>query len=143
MKEFEESYQRAIRLLAVKGRFRAELERRLRQERFSEEAITKTIERCICAGYLDDEQRGRQKLLSCARKGYGVQRIALELSQHIDEGIVRQILGDFDEKKALEEYLRKHPKLLKDPKVNLRLLRRGFKRGLIEETVNKLQKEFF
>ncbi len=134
----QKAYQRALRLLSVKGRFRTELEQRLRLELFSEEAIAYAIEKCNRIGYLNDEDRSQQKRSACARKGYGARRIAMELGQFLDDDGVENAMNDFDEKKALLEYLRKHPKIQPDPKAKLRLLRRGFSYSTIEEAFKEL-----
>ncbi|MBS3905365.1 MAG: RecX family transcriptional regulator [Simkania sp.] len=137
MEDFDKAYQRALRLLSVKGRFKREVEERLCSEQFSEGAIAHAIERCVRAGYFDDIERGRQKSLSRARKGYGSKRISVELSQFLSEEEVQGVVEQLDETRALEQYLQKHPKICDDPKAKQRLLRRGFHYRVIEEVFAK------
>ncbi len=134
MDENQKAYLRALRLLAVKARFRTELKARLRQERFSDEAIAYALEKCV--RYFNDEELGKSKIRTKAKKGYGPRYLAASLKAHLDEDILAKAFDEFDEKKVLIEYLEKHPKLLQDPKAKLRLLRRGFSYDIIQNVLN-------
>jgi SOS response regulatory protein OraA/RecX len=125
-----QAYKRAIYLLSIKARFRKDLEERLRQEGFPDSEIAEALDKC--SRFLDDEELAKSKVRIQARKGYGSRRISLFL-QHYN--LPKEALYEFDEKGALCDYLRKHPKLATDPKAKLRLLRRGFSHEVIEQVL--------
>ncbi len=135
MTEEQQAYQRALRLLSIKARFQTELALRLKQEEFSERAITYALEKC--ASYFDDEELGKAKLRSKAKKGFGAKYIGLNLRQYLSQEKAEEALEEFDEAEALSRYLEKHPRLLTDPKGKLRLLRRGFDLQTINEVFAK------
>jgi len=125
-----QAFKRAIHLLSIKARFRKELEERLRQEGFSEPDIEEALEKC--SRYLDDEELAKSKVRVQARKGYGSRRISASLQRYTT---TEEALLEIDEKETLSNYLKKHPKLLNDPKAKLRLLRRGFSYEIIEQVL--------
>jgi len=125
-----QAFKRAIHLLSIKARFRKELEERLRQEGFPEEDIGEALEKCAC--YLNDEELAMSKARIQAKKGYGSRRISASLQRYTSS---KEALQEIDEKEALCNYLKKHPKLLADPKAKLRLFRRGFSCEVIEQVL--------
>lgn len=125
--ETKSAYARAIRLLSVKSRFKKELEERLRLEGFPESEIVQALAKC--APYLNDEELAKSKARVQARKGYGPNRIAASLKRYTSSNAA---MSEVDEKEALVNYMKKHPKLFSDPKAKLRLFRRGFSKETIE-----------
>jgi SOS response regulatory protein OraA/RecX len=125
-----QAYKRAIHLLSIKARFRKELEERLRQEGYPDPEIAQALEKC--SRYLDDEALARSKIRVQARKGYGSRRISASLQRYTSS---QEVLQEVDERETLLTYLKKHPKLLVDPKAKLRLLRRGFSFEMIDEVL--------
>lgn len=123
-----QAYKRAIRLLSVKAYFRKDLEERLRKEGFADVEIRQALDKC--APYLDDEQLLRSKIRTKAKKGYGPRYILASLHSHHPS---LAAIAEIDERETLLSYLRKHPKLLHDPKAKRRLAARGFSYELIEE----------
>jgi SOS response regulatory protein OraA/RecX len=135
MSENQKAYLRALRLLSIKARFQNELECRLKQEEFSDQAIAYALERC--ANYFNDEELGKARMRSKAKKGFGARYLKANLRRYLSDEEAEDALEELDERAVLEAYLEKHPKLLMDPQGKARLLRRGFDLQSINEVFAK------
>lgn len=91
------AYRRAVRLLAVRPRSRAELASRLLQDAPAE-VVQSTLDRLQAEGLLDDERFARLWATSRrAVRGFGVARIRRELLQKgVDREGVDRALGELD-----------------------------------------------
>lgn len=125
-----QAYKRAVRLLSIKAYFRKDLEARLRQEGFEDGEIREALEKC--SQYFDDEALLRSKIRVKAKKGYGPHHILASLHNYDPR---QEHLKEVDEKETLRNYLKKHPKLLNDPKAKRRLAARGFTYETVEEVL--------
>jgi regulatory protein len=72
-------YERALRLLAGRAHFRAELARKLGARGYSRAEVDATLDRCAAEGYLDDEAAARRFVGERQRRGLGRARVAVEL----------------------------------------------------------------
>ena len=75
-------FDKACDLLSRRSHFRAELERKLRQRGYQEEAIVEALERLTGLGYLDDAACARSLAAGpLSRRGYGPLRMRVELER--------------------------------------------------------------
>jgi regulatory protein len=88
----------ALRLLARRDHFRAELAEKLRDKDFSEEEIEAAVARCAQEGYLDDERVARRFVERRAvSKGWGPRRLRLELEKRGASSEVAAAASDLGE----------------------------------------------
>lgn len=74
------AYARAVRLLAARAHFRAEVARKLAARGYPEEEIAAALDRLAAEGYLDDEAAAKSFVASRLGKGaLGRARLAAEL----------------------------------------------------------------
>ncbi|HEY7773623.1 MAG TPA: regulatory protein RecX [Marinagarivorans sp.] len=102
--DYRTLYNKAIELLARREHSRAELSRKLASHRVFETENTGQNQRLIScvldelarSGYQSDERFAEAYVRSRLRKGFGLQRIALELGQRgVDEPIATKALGAY------------------------------------------------
>ena len=74
------AYERALRLLAQRPHFRAELARKLAARGHEQGEIDDALARCVAQGYVDDEATARAFAVERqGRRGLGRARVAAEL----------------------------------------------------------------
>lgn len=95
----------ALRLLARRDHFCAELAEKLRKREFADEEVDKALRRCVEEGYLDDERVARRFVERRATtKGWGPRRLRLELEKRgapPDVAAAASDLGEAGEERAL------------------------------------------
>lgn len=105
-----EPTQAAFKLLSIRQRSVRELETKLREKGFDEDAVGKTVEYLLQAGLLDDERYARSLAESRSRlKAWGPARIARDLaSRGLEESVIKSALAGCvpEEDSALEAYRR-------------------------------------
>lgn len=90
----ERIYDRALGLLAVREHSRAELRNKLRHKGFSSTAIDAVLVQLTDTGTLSDARFIEVYVRSRAVKGYGPNRIQLELSERgIESGVAQDYLS--------------------------------------------------
>ncbi|HSL19068.1 MAG TPA: regulatory protein RecX [Methylomirabilota bacterium] len=105
------AYDKALKLLARRDHFRAELAEKLRTRGFSDGDIEAALDRLAGLGLLDDERlAGRFAELRAVDRGWGPRRLELELrkrgvDRHLAERAAR--LGDELHRRALATAVRK------------------------------------
>lgn len=135
-------YDRAVRLLAARPHFRAELEAKLAQRRYPEEEIAAALDRLAAEGYLDDlrtacdfvahrlEQKmeGRLRLKAeLVRRGAPEEAVAAALAEVPEDDLEAA-------REAAEKWARGHRP---DPAALARhLARKGFSRRAIVAVSN-------
>jgi regulatory protein len=97
--EVHRAYHHAIRMLGYRPRSRLEIERRLRQKGYSDEAIGAAIERLLANQRLDDAAFTQSWLDSRERfRPRGARALRYELRQKgIDNSTINEALTDLDE----------------------------------------------
>ena len=76
------AYARAVRLLAARAHFRAEIERKLAQRGYPEDEVAAALDRLSAEGYLDDEAAAKEFVSSRLGKGaLGRARLSAELEE--------------------------------------------------------------
>jgi regulatory protein len=132
------SYDRAVRLLAGRPHFRAELSAKLAQRGYPPAEIEAALDRLTAEGYLDDVRAARDFVAHRAeRKAEGRLRLKAELVRRGASGeAVAAALAELPEddqeaaRAAAEQWERGHPK--GDPAALVRhLVRKGFSRRAI------------
>ncbi len=103
-----EATETALRLLQVRERSEAELERALRRRRFDAEAIAEAIGRCREWGYLNDARFARLRARQLLAQGRAVgPRVLADLaSRGVDEDEALRALDDAADEFPEEELLR-------------------------------------
>jgi regulatory protein len=96
---------RALHLLAVRDRSRREVETRLRELGFGQEAIADTTAWLEGLGYLDDERFAQRYAAEKLRAGWGPRRVSAELGRKgVERGLVHEALeGEGDNAQAALE----------------------------------------
>jgi regulatory protein len=130
-------YDRAVRLLAARPHFRAELEAKLAQRGYPEEEIAAALDRLTAEGYLDDVQAARDFVAHrLEQKAEGRLRLQAELvrrgaSEEAVAAALAEVPADDLEaaREAAERWSRSHRP---DPAGLARhLARKGFSRRAI------------
>lgn len=125
----------AFRLLAVKGRFRKELEEKLFLKKFSEGAVFAAVQECQRLGAINDEEEGALLVRRLQKKGYGK---AIIVAKMRSKGV--SFSADLMESQVpiicqlLEKKYRKHTR----EKTIAALCRRGFDYATIIDALNSL-----
>lgn len=133
------------------GKTERELERRLREKRFSPEAIASAIKTLLQSGTINDERTARRHVTKKLRTGRtGPRRIAAELAARgVDSTMARKTMDeqmaevDFKaECRALAEKVRAKYEPLAEPKNRARLMqylaRRGYEADHVRAAVEAL-----
>ena len=135
----------ALRLLAKRDYFTAEMRKRLKDKKLSQRAVDHALEKCHALGYLDDERLTSLYASSLKRKGKGPRYIAQKLKERL--GYLPNIPRDpEEEREAIVQLLkRRFSHLSRDgekekAKAVRFLLGRGFELGEIVQEVKKLDK---
>lgn len=131
------SYHRAVRLLAARPHFRAELKAKLAQRGYPQEEVDAALDRLVAEGYLDDVRVARDFVAHrLERQGEGRLRLKAELVRRgASEEAVAAALAEVPEddlapaREAAEKWARSHRP---DPAALARhLARKGFSRRAI------------
>jgi SOS response regulatory protein OraA/RecX len=131
------AWEQTLKLLALKGRFKEEVEKKLLLKKLSLEAIEDALARSEERNYLDEMQEGKRFVRKCLEKGYGPLLIRAKLQ---NQGASRQMCSELLEEAYLkqEEILKRTYEKIgakctrKDKlKVFAALSRRGFESEMI------------
>jgi regulatory protein len=148
--ELEKAYEAALLLLRFRKRSKKEMESRLSRRGFSEELVSKTIQRLEEQGLIDDKQFVRfWKESRETFRPKGKRLLTLELKRAgIAPETIQQELGDIDEAKSAYLAAQKKARAWADlsylefrKKLGTYLARRGFEWEVICEVVQRLWKE--
>lgn len=127
-------YDQAVKLLANRSHFRAELERKLETRGYATEEVATALDRLANQGYLDDEKAARAYVEERLRRGeFGKTRLRADLkskgvkSATITE-ILKEMVPDDDFEMASREAVRwaGTRRMVEPAAVARRLERRGF-----------------
>ena len=101
MGEAPSCYDKAVELLALRPHFRRQLEQKLRQRGYAEDAIGETLARLEGQGYLDDRRLAREVAgQRSERAGEGARRVRAELlrrgapEEAVDEALAGSLAAD-------------------------------------------------
>ncbi len=140
----------ALNYLSYSDRFSKEVSNRLKREGFTKEEIDSTIERLKNYGYVDDRKTAEEFIRSKISKGWGPERIKVELirreiPEEEAEDLVKSIFSEFDEKEIIvrlaEKFLKsKGGKNIKE-KLKGFLFRKGFSYDKIIDVIEKIERE--
>ncbi len=144
MTERPSAYDQAVKLLARRAHFRAEIVRKLVQRRYPSEEIDAAVERLEELRYLDDAEASRRFVEGrLARGGFGRARLAAELgARGVEDSVIRAVLDEMlpeDELPAALEEARRWGRSGKGSATGLarRLERRGFAPPTIVEVLRR------
>ena len=89
--QYKRARERALRLLALRGRSRAELRKKLAEREFTKSVIDRVLENLVELGYLDDEAFAVNRARHLAvNRLYGNRRIEEQLRE---KGVSREATG--------------------------------------------------
>lgn len=138
----------ALNYISYSDRFSKEVSKRLKREGFTKEEIDSTIERLKKYGYVDDRKTAEEFIRSKVSKGWGPERIKIELirreiSEEEAENLVKTIFSEFNEKeiiiKLTEKFLKsKRGKNIKEKLVSF-LFRKGFSYDKIIDVIEEIE----
>lgn len=144
--ERDKAYNQAIRFLGFRPRSQAEIERHLREKKYSPEVVTETVERLRREQYLDDEAFARFWLENRERfRPRGRQALRYEMRQKgLPGDVIETTLNELDEDEsawtAVENKLSRWKNLDElsfKQKVMAFLSRRGFNYEIASQTANR------
>ena len=93
------TYQSAMNMLARREHSVFELTRKLQQKDFPSELITEVIERLVADNLLSDECFAEAYLRMRSARGFGLQRIRLEMKER---GVASELIGDAIEQSDID-----------------------------------------
>ena len=154
--QYKRARERALRLLALRGRSRAELRKKLTERGFTKSAIDRVLENLGELGYLDDEAFAINRARHLAvNRLYGDRKIEAQLREKgIDreaaKEAIREVREEFPEKEGLSTVaVKKLPGRGPDglnKKERLALARmlqgKGYHLGLILDYLGKYEEGF-
>ena len=154
--QYKRARDRALRLLALRGRSRAELRKKLAERDFTKSVIERVLENLVELGYLDDEAFAINRARHLAvNRLYGDRKIEAQLREKgIDreaaKEAIREVREEFPEKEGLSTVaVKKLPGRGPDglnKKERLALARmlqgKGYHLGLILDYLGKYEEEF-
>ena len=139
------AFDKAVNLLAFKGRTTQEIIKRLNEKGYSSEEIDEAVEKLSYYGYLNDQNYTISYIMDNASKK-GKKLISIELEQKgIDKNILDDVYSEvnIDEEASIDNIIRQrfsHADL-SDDKIYRRtvnyLLRRGFAYDSIKRVIKK------
>jgi regulatory protein len=98
------AYDRAMMMLAARGRASGELKRLLGRKGEEPPVVAMVIDRLIAAGLLDDDAFARQFARSKSTNGTSRRRIEMELSRKgVDREVARTAVGETFEEEQVDE----------------------------------------
>lgn len=139
------AFDKAVNLLAFKGRTTQEIIKRLNEKGYSSEEIEEAVEKLSYYGYLNDQSYTISYIMDNASKK-GKKLISIELEQKgIDKNILDEVYNDvsIDEEASIDNIIRQRFSQvdLGDDKIYRRtinyLLRRGFTYDSIKRVIKK------
>ena len=143
-------FEKAVSLLNYRAHSRKELAEKLRRKTgCGETELSEVLDRLEQLGLLDDRSYAASVVRSCARKGYGAQRVAAELSRRgISKELREEALGEMpDTDDTLDRLLRQR---LRDPrdrdelrKVSAAMVRRGYSWDEVRRALGRLDAETY
>ena len=142
------AWETAIRLLSLRDRSEAELQRRLRDRGYDSDDIDRTLERCRACGYLDDARFARQRAAALAASGRALgYRLTWELKKagvatELAETVAAERNSEQDQLALARDllarrypgYSTEHP----DPRLQRRVFDFFRRRGFAPETIRAL-----
>ena len=145
----ESCRDKALRLLAQRPHFNAELARKLQARGFSEQEIEETLHELESHGWLDDRRFAIEMASGpLSRKGYGPRRIRAELerkgvgSEIADVAVASVFEESGDELKAARRALERRSKTSGGRAAAGRFLeRRGYSTGVILTILDEIEFE--
>lgn len=141
----ESAFRKIERLLSVRDRSIAEMRNRLQRDRFTEHAISESLERAIRCGYLDDDRFADGFIRSRLRASKGINGIVRDLkNHHIDAYAIPGFPDSFLEEQgsqldnALRLLQRKPPRAKnKQQAAYAKLIRNGFSSSVASSAVKR------
>jgi len=97
----EKIYQSAMNMLARREHSVFELTRKLQQKDFPSEMVTEVVERLVADNLLSDERFAEAYLRMRSARGFGLQRIRLEMKER---GIASELISDAIEQSDVDWY---------------------------------------
>lgn len=146
-------YDRAVAMLAARGRAARDLERTLVRKGEAPEMVRKAVERLIAQGFLDDAAFARSFVRAKAgNAGLAKRRLELELTRKgVERSVISDAIGEVfsedevDERSAAEQLARKRNRSLGDADALSRrrrlysyLARRGYSPDVIAAAVSSV-----
>ena len=148
--QYQQALNTAIRLLTRRDHTNFEIRQKLKQRRFSSEAIRAAVAECERLNYIDDERTARIFIGQLARRGFGFRRIPIELKKKGLQGrriedILEQQRAEIDEREIARRVLQKKMKSFeretdrkkRRDKIYRFLDYRGFNRSIISELIRE------
>ena len=143
----QNTYLRALRLLAGRAHSRAELIRKLRGKGATRDLASQAADRAASLGYLDDSEYARMYCTSAHQKGMAPSRIRQELARRgvettLAEAALKEVFADIDlELQALSLARKRAERLSGDTPSKRRrlaafLTRRGFPTSVVLTAVD-------
>lgn len=147
---YQKAFDTALRLLARREHSKYELAQKLKQRTFEDDVIKKVFLECERLNYLNDERTAQVFIEQLLRKGYGANRIRLELKRKRLTGkrisdIFKTMLSEAGELENAERVLIKNIKRFdreedrqkRKAKIYRFLYSRGFSNQIISEAMKK------
>ena len=115
------AYDRAMAMLAVRGRAAGELRRLLIQKGEPSDLVSESITRLVAAGFLDDAAFARQFARSRAASGWSRRRIDRELGRRgVDRGTTSEAIAEVFAEEGIDD----RDTILREAQKKLRMLGR-------------------
>ncbi|MFP4481415.1 MAG: regulatory protein RecX [Thermovirgaceae bacterium] len=135
---FEKALGEAMRILARREYTKWELRCKLTKKGYSEDVVKEVLDETERAGYVDDGEYARR--FQETREEWGYRRVKYELARRgIEEGVLEKTLA-YDEETEYERAMnlvRSWMPGLTERQLAGRLMRRGFREGLVRRLVRK------
>ncbi len=140
----------AFNYLSYSDRFSREVIQRLKRGGFTKEEIDSTIERLKNYGYLNDQKTAEEFIRSKIRKGWGPEKIKVELMrrgifEEEAENLIKEIFLEVDEKemimKLAEKFLGSRRGENIKEKLKGFLFRKGFSYDKIIDVIEKIERK--
>ena len=133
-----------VHWLSRRGLFSLEIQKKLEDRGFSSSAIEETLAFCQRIGAVDDTKRAQDLISRDLKKGKSLLASLVKIRRFVDvEEVARNSIEK--EKESLITYLHKKKVVIsalsyeKRGKLYQSLLRRGFKREMIEEVLKEVE----
>jgi len=95
----DKTYQSAMNMLARREHSVFELARKLQQKDFPSEMITEVIEQLVADNLLSDERYAEAYIRMRSARGYGLQRIRMEMQER---GVASELISDAIEQSEVD-----------------------------------------
>lgn len=141
-KELQLAKRLAVRWLARRAFFKAELEDKLRKKDISAEIVEEVVLFCRKIGALDDEKLQEKIIEKELRKGKGKAYALAKCKRWVDQGVITPSLDNVEalEKEAIQKVLEKKKVSLSslDYKEKTKLFRFFLQRGFEARTIQQV-----